>query len=304
MACAHDCLTGRHAHLPGTAQIPQLHSGNSAAQVTRNNAATGQDGQVFQHHLAPVSVLGRVNRGNTCAALVAPRQQAHDASRSHLVSNDQQGAFGVSHQRDQNGHFFGGLQALVRHQNVGVVEHHLHFFDVSHHVVRQVAALKGHAIHHFQQGLHGCAVVNIHNAVCAHPLQCLGHESPGHFVIGRNNSNGAQLIAATQRLGSTLKRCNRFGNGQFQPFHQFNRIGPACQTRQPVLHQRIGQYSSGGGAITGHVVSLFGYFTHNLCAHVFKRIFKLNFCRNTDAVAGNNRRADRPVNDGVHPTRA
>ena len=62
---------------------------------------------------------------------------------------------------------------------------------------------------------------------------------------------------------------------------------------------RLGQHGGGGGAVAGDVAGLAGDFAHHLGAHVFIRIFQLDFLGDGDAVLGDGRGAEFLVEHDV-----
>ena len=301
IAGCHHRLVRRDANLARATQIAHLHRGDAAAQVARDHPPAGEDREVFERGLAPVPVLWRMDRRHRRAALVAPGQQAHDAGRRDLFGDDQQRPLRVSHQRDDRGHLVLRHQTHVGHQDVRVVEHHLHLLDVGDHVVREVATVERHALDDFEQGLDSGAVLDVDDAIGADPLQGLGHELPGRVVVGSDHRDRAQFIAAAQWLGVALERCDDFGHRQLQPLDQLDRIRTLGQARQAVLYQRVGQHGRGGGAVAGDQVGLLRNLAQHLRAHVLERILEFDFGGDAGTVARDDRRTDRAVDDGVHP---
>jgi hypothetical protein len=52
---------------------------------------------------------------------------------------------------------------------------------------------------------------------------------------------------------------------------------------------RFGEHGRSGGAIARRIAGFAGHFAHHLCAHVFIRIFQLDFLRHRHAVFGDRR---------------
>ena len=63
-------------------------------------------------------------------------------------------------------------------------------------------------------------------------------------------------------------------------------IGAGGQVLQTLADHGLGQQSSGGGTVAGHVVGLGGHLAHQLSAHVLKRIVQLDLLGDGHAVVG------------------
>ena len=83
---------------------------------------------------------------------------------------------------------------------------------------------------------------------------------------------------------------NSLGSG-FDTALQEHRVGAGCQALQTFGNDGVSQNSGSGGAVTGDVICFRGSFLQKLGAHVFKRIGKFNFFRNSHAVVSDGRAA-------------
>ena len=66
----------------------------------------------------------------------------------------------------------------------------------------------------------------------------------------------------------------------------------------------LGEHGRGGGAVAGDVAGLAGDFAHELGAHVFVRIFELDFLGDGHTVLGDRRGAEFLVEDDVAAARS
>ena len=114
---------------------------------------------------------------------------------------------------------------MIRHEDERIVEHDLHLLHVRDHVVRKIAAVKGHAFNDLQRRFNRIAEFNRDNAVITGPLESFGYHFPQCRVVGGNARNRAQTRRTLQGFGRTPQRGDRLGNRQFDPLDQFNRIG-------------------------------------------------------------------------------
>ncbi len=179
----------------------------------------------------------------------------------------------------------------------------LHPLDVGDHVVRQVAAIEAHPLLHVEQGRRGRAELDRNDTVRPRALQRPGDQRAGGLVVGGDDRDRPQLFGAGDRRRGRAQRLDGPVGGLLQPAHQFDRVGAFGKRRQPALDQRVGKHGRRRRAVAGNRVGLHGDLAHHLRAHVLERARQLDLLGNADAIAGNDRRADRPVDHRVHPAR-
>ena len=81
-------------------------------------------------------------------------------------------------------------------------------------------------------------------------------------------------------------------------------LAPAATFLQPGVDQGLGQHGGGGGAVAGDVVGLGRDRLGQLGAEVLVRVVELDLAGDRDAVVGDDRRAERLVQDDVAALRA
>jgi hypothetical protein len=96
----------------------------------------------------------------------------------------------------------------------------------------------------------------------------------------------------------------RLGDGELDTPTKVDRLRPTAKRLGAALHERVGENDGRGRSVAGYFVGLHGDFAHDLRAHVLEALGQLNLGRDRQAVAGDDRRPDRPVDHGVHALRA
>ena len=87
-------------------------------------------------------------------------------------------------------------------------------------------------------------------------------------------------------------QCDRLGGdlgGLENPALNRHRIDARRHRTKSVGVNRLGQHGRGGGAVAGDVAGLAGHHVHELGAHVFERLGKLDLLGDGDAVLGDAR---------------
>ena len=102
-------------------------------------------------------------------------------------------------ERDHAGQLLPGLDLEIGHQDEGIVEHHLHFFDIGHHMMRKIAAIERHAFNDFQRRLDGVAKFHRDNSVIAGALEGFADHVAKRRVVGGNARNSPQASRPLQR---------------------------------------------------------------------------------------------------------
>ena len=84
------------------------------------------------------------------------------------------------------------------------------------------------------------------------------------------------------------------------PSHRSTGLAPAFSRLDATLDQRVGQHDGGGGAVAGDLVGLHRHFAQRPARPCSRTVIQLDLGGDADTVAGDHRRADRPVDHGVH----
>ena len=83
------------------------------------------------------------------------------------------------------------------------------------------------------------------------------------------------------------------------PLLEEHRVGAGGEVLQALVHDRLGEHGGGGGAVAGDIVGLGGGFLEQLRAHVLERVLQLDLLGDRNAVMGDGRGAELPVQGDV-----
>jgi hypothetical protein len=194
----------------------------------------------------------------------------------------------------------GLLDLEVRHQDQRTLEHRRHCLLIGHHVVREVSAVERHPLDDVQRGFRGQSELRgDHPRIADHRVGLVDKRAElriGRGDIGDRRQN--RLVGGRPRR--RLDVSERLGDGEVDAPAKVDRLRPAPERRGAALHERVGENDRCGRSVAGHFVGLHGHFAHDLRAHVFEALGQLNLGRDRQAIAGDDRRPDRPVDHGVH----
>jgi hypothetical protein len=157
---------------------------------------------------------------------------------------------------------------------------------IGHHVGRRIAAVKLHAFHGGQLGLHGLASSTVITPSLPTTSMALEISSPTSSSLAEMEATCAMASCSVMGLGQLLQGFHGHLGGFLDAALQNHGVGAGGQVLQAFAHDGLRQQRGGGGAVAGHVVGLGGDFFDQLGAHVLKGVFQLNFLGDGHAVVG------------------
>src|SRR3954469_22553854 len=132
--------------LAGPAEQVEVRGLQLEADLLRDDLATGEDGDVTEHGLAPVAEA----RGLDGDGLEGAANLVHDQGRERLtldvLGDDRQRLAGLHDLLQQRQQVLDGRDLGVQHEDVGVLELGLHALGVGDEVRRDVALVEAHAL--------------------------------------------------------------------------------------------------------------------------------------------------------------
>ena len=175
---------------------------------------------------------------------------------------------------------------FIGNENVGVIQYGFHFIGIGDHVSGGVASVELHAFYCRQLGHHGLAFFHGDHAVFADLFHCVGHDLSHGIVAGGDGCDLCDREFAVDFFGTLFN----FGNGGFDslvdPFSQNDGVGACGEVFEAFADDRLRKHDRSRGAVARDVVGLRGNFLHELRAHVFERVFQLDFFGDGHAVVG------------------
>src|ERR1044072_4581952 len=192
--------------LLGAAQVFELDVLKLDAEVFRDDLATLQDSDVFEHSLAAVAEAGSLDGRHVERAAQLVDDERRERLALDILSDDEQGLAELRNLLQQRQQILHRADLLLVDEDERVVEDGLHALGVGDEVGREVAAVELHTVNHVQLGLHRTRLFDGDDAVAADRLHRLGnHLADGAVAVGRDGAdlrNGVTLDGLRELLDS------------------------------------------------------------------------------------------------------
>ena len=169
---------------------------------------------------------------------------------------------------------------------------------------RNVAAVEHHAFYDLAVRLSRLGFFNGDNAVGRDLFHRVGDEVADLLTCRGNSRNTCNVLRAGNLLGVLLNRLNSCLGRLLNALSQNHRVCACGNVLHALTDECLCKQRCGRGAVACNVVRLGCNFLHELCAHVLKRIFKLNFLSDCHAVVRNERCAELLIEHNVSALRA
>ena len=124
------------------------------------------------------------------------------------------------------------------------------------------------------------------------------------IVVRADRADVGDFLLAGNLLRHLVELLGRGGDGLVDAAADGHRVAAGHDVARAFAEDRAGEHGGGRGAVAGEGRGLVGHFVHELGAHVFERVFELDFLADGDAVFGDGRAAERFVDDDVAAARA
>ena len=191
-------------------------------------------------------------------------------------------------------------------EDVGVLEDGFHRFGVGHEVGREVALVELHAFDDVEGGFDRLGFFDRDGAVLADLVHRVGDDLADRACPSwRRRSRPARSPCGHLTFFEILRELGDDGfDGLVDAALERGRVGAGGDVAEAFLVDGLGENGRGGGAVAGDVAGLAGDFADELGAHVFVRIFELDFLGHGHAVLGDGRAAEFLVEDDVAAARS
>ena len=177
-------------------------------------------------------------------------------------------------------------------KNIGVFENAFHFGHVVNEIRGEVTFVELHTFDDVVGGFGGLAFFNRDNAVVANRFHRVGEELTDlGVVVSADRTDVGDLFFGRDLLGHFLKLSHGGGRRFVDTATNRRRIAAGGDVAQAFAENSAREDSGGRRTVADDVVCLRSHFVHELRAHVFEGILKLNFFTNGNAVFGNLRAA-------------
>ena len=207
----------------------------------------------------------------------------------------------LEHSLQQRQNILHSADFLICNQNLSIIQNSFHLIGVRYHIGRNVATIKLHALNHLTGGLSGLGLLNGNHAVSGYLFHSLSNQFANHLVCSGNSCHTGDIIAAADCLALCLNTGHSRVHSGLNTILHYHGVSTGSHILHAFAYQRLGQQCSGGGTVTGIIVSLGRNFLYQLSAHVLKGLLQLNFFCNGYTVVGNQRCAVLFVQHHIAP---
>ena len=146
------------------------------AELLGDDLAAGQDGDVLQHPLAPVTEAGGLDRGRVERAPELVDDQRRQRLALDVLGEDEERTVGLHDLVEERQDVLDVADLLVGDQDVGVVEDRLHALLVRDEVGAQVALVELHPLGELQVHPEGLRLLDVDDAVLADLVDGVGDD--------------------------------------------------------------------------------------------------------------------------------
>ena len=260
---------------------------------------------IFQHRLATIAEA----RGLDGCDLQRSAELVHDQGRErfafHVFRDDEERTTGLSHFLEQREHVLQARDFLLVNEDVRVVEDGFHRFRVGHEVRREIAFVELHAFDDFEAGFDRFGFFDCDRTVLADLVHRIGNDFADRRVpVGRNGCDLSDFAAVTDLLRDLAKFGNDRLNGLVDAALERGWIRAGCDIAKTFFVDGLSEHSCGCGPVARDVGSLGSDFAHELGAHVFIRILKLDLLGHSHTVFGDGRATEFLVENNVAAARS
>ena len=184
-------------------------------------------------------------------------------------------------------HVFDVADFLFVNEHVGVFKDDFHAGRIGHEVRRQVAAIELHAFDPLLFGLKALAFVDGDDSVFANLAHRIGEKVADFaIVVTGDRSHIGHRFLVLDLDGHLVQFSGDVRNGGFDAALHLNRIDTSDDSLEALVENRFGHHGCGGRAVTGNIGSLRRDFADHSGAHVFVRVFQVDFLGDGHAVFG------------------
>ena len=177
-------------------------------------------------------------------------------------------------------------------KDIGVFENAFHFGHVVDEIRGEISFVELHTFDDVVGRFGGLAFFDGDNAVVADRFHRVGEELTDLWVvISADRADVGDLFFGRNLLGHFLKLRHGGGSRFIDTATNRRRIAAGGDVAQTFAENSARENGSGRRTVADDVVRLRSHFVHELRAHIFEGIFKLNFFTNGNAVFGNLRAA-------------
>src|SRR5215469_14216202 len=278
--------------LLGAAEVFDLHVLELDAEILGDGLAAGQGCDVFEHGFTAIAEPRGLYRSALQRAAELVDHQSRERFAFDFFRDDQQRLAGLGDAFEQGQQVLHGADFLFVDEDADVFEGAFHAIGIGNEVGREVAAVKLHAFHDFEGGLHGLGLFHGDHAVLADLLHGFGDYATDLLVVVGGNGADLRNHFAFHVFVELLDFLDRDFDGLFNAALESGGAGAGRDGLHAFAEDGLREHGGSGGAVTGNVGSLGSDFANHLRAHVLEGILQFDFLCHGHAVLGDDGRAE------------
>ena len=268
-----------------------------------DDLAAGEDRDVLQHRLAPITEAGRLHRDRVERAADLVDDERGERLAFDVLGDDQQLLARLHDLLEQREQVLHRADLAVVDQDVRLVEHRFLAVGIGHEVRRHEALVELHALDEVELHAERVRLLDGDDAVLADLVDGVGDDLADGGV-GRGDRRHLRdlglVVDVLRLLGDGV---DGGLDGLVDAALERHRAGTGGHVAQALTHERLGEHGGGRGAVAGDVVGLGRDLLHELRAHVLERVVELDLAGDRHTVVGDRGRAELLLEDDVAPSR-
>ena len=276
-----------HHDALGATKVAQLDGLELDAEVLGNAAATGEDGDVFEHGLAAIAEAGSLDGGDIQRAADAVHDERGQGLALDVLGDDEHRLASLGDLLKQRNHVLEAADLLLKNENVSVLETALHAVGIGGEVRREVALVELHALDDVESGLNGFGLLDGDGAILADLVHRVCDDLADFLVpVGGHSGDLLDLLFVLHLLGGFVECIDGGGDCLLDTTLDGDRACPGGDMLESAAEDGLGQDGCRSGTVTGGVAGVARHFAHHLGAHVFVRILEIDLLGHGDTVLG------------------
>ena len=201
--------------------------------------------------------------------------------------------------------FFYLRQFLLVDQYKRVLKDYLLRVPVGDKIRGEVTFVKLHAFNHVHRGLDAASFLDGNHTVFPYTFHGVGDVRTYLLIaVGRHRCHLGNLFLAGNGDTHLVQFLCHLFNGLFYASTDGHRVCSGSFVLQALQEDGLRYDGSGGGAVTGDVIGLGGYFLYHFGTHVLVRVFQFYFLGYCDTVLCDGRGTEAFFNDYVSAPRS
>src|SRR5919199_4902239 len=270
------------------------------AELLRDDLAAGEDGDVLEHPLAPVSEARSLDRrrGERAAQLVD--DEGRKRLSLNILGDEEERAVALLHDLvEDRQEILDVPDLLVGDQDERLVENRLHPLLVRDEVGTQVTFVELHPLGELEVEPEGLPLLDVDHAILADLVYGVGDDVADLVGARTDGAHPRDLIPPGDLLGLRPYRLDRHLNSVVDAAPQDDRVRPRSHVLEALADDGLRQNGRRRRPVASDVVGLGGDLLDELRPLVLEDVLELDLARDRYPVIGDRRRPKLLVQDHV-----